>query len=266
LWVGKNGQLRAKCFAGCAELAVLAELRCDIAWVAAAPSHAEIEAEIAAAQEAARRAELALKIWNTAQPLTEDRVAIRYLRETRGLALPTLPVSLRQHANLYHNWSGTWWPALVARIDDAFGELAAVHRTWLDPNTGNKAPVTPPRAMLGPQRHGAIQLIESRGNNELLVAEGTETALAAGELDRWQRSVWAAISASGLMALHVPRRFDVVVIAADHDANGAGMHAANVLAHRLRKNRVHARVVLPPEVGTDWNDMLVAKKKQGTAA
>jgi hypothetical protein len=224
------------------------------------------EAEIVAAKEAAQRAEQALKLWEAAERLSEDDLAVRFLRETRGLALPALLTSLRFNTSLFHSWSGTRWPALIARVDDGCGEFAAVHRTWIDPSTGDKAPVTPQRAMLGPQQHGAIRLFENRASNELLVAEGIETALSAGALDHWQRSVWAAISTSGLMALHVPKRFSTVVVAADHDRNGAGEHAANVLAHRLRKKGVRAPVIKPPEVGTDWNDVLLTKKSGRRAA
>jgi hypothetical protein len=155
---------------------------------------------------------------------------------------------------------------MVAPVVDADGELTAVHRTWIDPITQDKAPVTPQRAMLGPQQHGAIRLFDNREGIELLVAEGIETALAAGELDHWQRSVWAAISTSGLMALHVPSEFSAVVIAADSDANGAGVRAANVLAHRLRKRGVRVRIVAPRRVGADWNEELLENKQQGTAA
>jgi hypothetical protein len=68
------------------------------------------------------------------------------------------------------------------------------------------------------------------------------------------------------MALHVTGEFSAVVIAADHDRNGAGERAANILAHRLRKERVRARVIKPPEVGTDWNDALLTKKQRRAAA
>jgi hypothetical protein len=262
LWV-KAGWLHAKCFAGCNETEVLAALGCDQTFTKPAPTDAEIEAEIAEARAAAEKAARALKLWEVAVPVVAEPgyLIYHYLTQVRGLAMPPsgVPEVLRDGGEIRH-LSGAYWPAMVARVDDAYGEFSAVHRIWLDPNTGNKAPVEPPRAMLGPQMHGAVRLFEHPTSNELLVAEGIETALAAGELDHWQRSVWAAISTSGLMALNVPRRFTAVVIAADHDANGAGEHAANVLARRLRKKRVSERVIKPPEVGADWNDVLRAKK------
>jgi hypothetical protein len=103
-------------------------------------------------------------------------------------------------------------------------------------------------------------------SHELLVAEGVETALAAGELDGWRRSTWSAISTSGLAALQVPKEFTTIVIAADKDANGPGERAARVLAHRLRKQGRRARIIAPAKVGTDWNDTLIENKARGSAA
>jgi Toprim domain len=265
LWVGKDGQLHARCFAGCSEQAVLAELDCATTFTTK-PSDADIQAEIAEAKQAEEKTGWALQIWEAASPVEPDHLAHYYLTKIREIALPSpLPATLREYGSLRHP-SKSYGPALVARIDDPDGAFMAVHRTWLDPITGNKAPVDPPRAMLGPQQHGAIHLFEHPTSSELLVAEGIETALAAGEMDRWQRTVWSVVSTSGMKALHVPRKFSAVVIAADNDVSGAGQHAANILAHRLRKKRVPVRVIKPPEVGADWNDVLLTKKRGRAAA
>jgi hypothetical protein len=66
--------------------------------------------------------------------------------------------------------------------------------------------------------------------------------------------------------LAVPPRFRRVLIAADNDANGAGMKAANVLARRLRRVGVQVRV-RTPEIGNDFNDELMARlaSRQGGA-
>jgi hypothetical protein len=265
LWIGRDGRLHARCFAGCSEQAVLAELDCATTFTSV-PSPAGIDAEIAAAREAAQRTEQALSLWMAAEPLSrDDLVVARYLRGTRGLAPPTLPASLRISASLFHSWSGTRWPALVARVDDAFGEFASVHRTWIDPSTGDKAPIAPQRAMFGPQQHGAIRLFDNRESDELLVAEGVETALSAGEMHHWKCEVWAAISSSGLIGLHVPKRFSTVAIAADNDKTGSGMRAGNALAHRLRKRGVHTRVIQPAALGCDWNDVLRGRKQRAAS-
>jgi hypothetical protein len=265
LWIGRSGQLRARCFAGCAETAVLTALGCPATFIQPTPTDADIAAEIAEAQHADRNTSRALALWEGAAPVVAGNLGEHYLRARRGLTLPAIPDCLRETGSLLHPWSSSYWPMLIAKVVDPSGGFTAVHRIWLNPATGDKAGVDPPRAMLGPAQHGAIRLFDNRSSNELLVAEGIETSLAAGELDGWQRSVWAALSTSGLRGLGVPKRFRAVVIAADNDANGAGVHAANVLRIRLRSKGVRARVIAPPIAGTDWNDVLI-EKKRGAAA
>jgi hypothetical protein len=264
LWIGRSGQLRARCFAGCAETAVLTALGCPATFIQPTPTDADIEAEIAEARRADQNTSRALALWEAAAPVMPGNLAEFYLRERRGLTLPAIPDSLRETGSLWHAWSKSYWPALLAKVVDPFGEFTAVHRTWLNPANGDKAPTDPQRALLGPQQQGAIRLFDNRDTNELLIGEGIETSLAAGELDHWRRSVWAACSTSGLMRLHVPKQFAVVVVAADNDLSGAGEHAARVLEHRLRKRGVHARVIKPPTTGHDWNDVLL-KTRQGRA-
>jgi hypothetical protein len=266
LWIGGAGQLRARCFAGCAETAVLTALGCPATFIQSTPTDADIAAEIAEAQHAERNTRRAMALWKAAAPVMPGNLVEFYLRERRGLALPAIPGCLRETGSLWHPWSTSYWPGLIAKVVDPSGGFTGVHRTWLNPATGDKVPLDLPRAMLGPQQHGAIRLFDNRDNNELLIGEGLETSLAAGELDHWKRSVWAACSTAGLMRLHVPKQFAVVVVAADNDLSGAGEHAARVLEHRLRKRGVHARVIKPPKPGTDWNDFLVAKKQHGRAA
>jgi putative DNA primase/helicase len=262
LWISKGGRLRAHCFAGCSEIAVLAALSCTEEAVKPTQTDAELEAEINVARQIERNARMAQALFEAAFPIDPNDVVGCYLRETRCLSLPSSVLAAFRGGVIRHP-TGSYWPAMLARVDDPEGAFTAIHRTWLDP-TGNKAPVAPQRALLGPQSRGAVRLFDHLRSWELLVGEGIETCLAAGELDRWQRSVWSAISTTGLMSLHVPKRFRRVIVAADNDANGAGEQAANVLARRLRKQGVAVQVRMPPEVGTDWNDWLLAKHRGKT--
>jgi hypothetical protein len=166
---------------------------------------------------------------------------------------------------LWHPESRKHWPALVARVTAGDGQLLAAHRTFLDHETAGKAPVEPARKLRGSIRGGACRVFDP-GGDTLLVAEGIETALAALMLSRWAYTGWAAISTSGLAALHVPGRFRRIVIAGDNDANGAGLRAAKTLAKRLRAAGRLVGIRMPRRVGSDWNDVLIEKTKQGEAA
>ena len=219
---------------------------------------------------AQRRRELREKlnrIWSATTPVTSESLVARYLTETRKITLPVIPRTLRFHPRLYHGPTGMFAPAMVALVLDHSGRAIAIHRTWLDPATLDKAFGADSRMMLGPCHGAAVHLGGDKYAGQLLVGEGIETTLAAGQLAAVGPgiAVWAALSTSGLRTLTVPRRFRHAVIAADHDANGAGAEAAEDLAHRLRRHGIPVDVRMPRTPGSDWNDALLAQRAGGEA-
>jgi hypothetical protein len=281
VYAGRDGRLHAGCFARCAEHKILAgiadrlgitlaELRSKKALtggtgssggnVGQAAALATVDAMIKTAKKTVERQEKAVDVWDEARPLEPGDLADRYLQETRGLDLPGFPETLRLHPGLWHGWSNTTWPALVAAVTDTDGSITGVHRTWLDPATAAKAAVEPQKASLGELKYGAVRLIEVEGSDTLIVAEGIETALAAWELWKKRFSVWAAISVPGLEALIVPPQFKRVLVAADHDSNGAGQKVAKVLAHRLRLEGRQVAIHWPETPDTDWADYLLSQR------
>jgi hypothetical protein len=223
------------------------------------PSAHNVEAEIEEAKRAVEVQERIEAIWAKAQPAAKDDPVARYLRDTRGLNPPCIPATIRFSPSLWHGWSSSSCPAMLAQVVDADGIALGLHRTWLTVITGNKATIDPNRAAIGAIKGGSVRLWEVSGSTDLLVAEGLETTLAAAQLAGWKYPAWAAISSSGLLALDVPRHFERVIIAADNDE--AGMKAAHVLAHRLRKRGRRVAIKAPPSVGEDWNDYLLSRQR-----
>jgi hypothetical protein len=214
-------------------------------------------------RRAAAAYDTAERCFQAAKPIERGDLADRYLRG-RGIALEHYPAALRLHPALWHRESKKAWPGLIAKVTASNGQLLTVHRTFLNQETAGKAPVDPVRKLASSMRGGAVRLYDP-GGDTLLVAEGIETALAALVLSRWSYTGWAAISTSGLVALHVPGRFCRVVIAADNDASGAGLRAAKTLAKRLRGVGRRIDIRLPNRNGADWNDVLI-EMEQGEAA
>jgi hypothetical protein len=115
-----------------------------------------------------------------------------------------------------------------------------------------KAPVDPPKAMLGACSGGAVRLTSAP--SRLVVAEGIETALslASGLLDG-PATIWAALSTSGVRALSLPVGLKQLTIAYDGDASGRA--AALALTKRAHASGFEVNL-LDPGDGRDFNDVL----------
>ncbi len=177
---------------------------------------------------------------------------VRYLAG-RGIVLPP-PLALRWMPRCRHP-SGIYLPAMIAAIVDVAGRLIGLHRTYLRPDGSGKADVEPAKAMLGRATGGAARL--AAPCETLLIGEGVETCLAA--MQATGMPVWAALSTAGLVALVLPPGVSQVVILADHDRNGAGERAAHIAAARWLAEGRRVRIAMPPEPGSDFNDVLLGR-------
>ena len=251
---GSNGRLLAKCHTGCDFADVMAALRglglIEGGGAYVAPDRAALaERDAQERADAAKRAAQAERLWEEAMPIGGTG-AEAYLR-CRGI-VGALPPTLRFHPACWHQ-TAKRFPAMVARLEGATG--FAVHRTYLQPDGLSKANVAPAKAMLGATAGGAVRLAPGQG--ALAVAEGIETALSlsCGLLSA-PAAVWAALSASGMAALHLPPKPSRLIVASDGDK--AGREAAHALAERASALG-WAVSLLPAPEGADWNDILTGK-------
>ena len=90
-----------------------------------------------------------------------------------------------------------------------------------------------------------------------MIAEGIETGLAATQA--CGVPAWAALSTSGMRALVLPPLVHTVILLADHDVNGSGERAARAAADRWLAEGRRVRLALPPEPGSDFNDLLLGR-------
>ncbi|MFY0992726.1 DUF7146 domain-containing protein [Halomonas sp. C05BenzN] len=209
-------------------------------------------------------------------PLCQSATALAYLRH-RGLGelidRGDLPPGWRAHPGLAY-WEvddqdrpqrlGDF-PALVAPVRTADGQLASVHRTYLQQDGRGKAPVASPKKLARPAweraTHGAAIALYPLEGDRLALTEGVETALAV-RLAQPGLPVWACVTAGGLARWEPPTGIRSVWIMADRDRSGTGQQAARALRYRLGRQGLRVRVCLPPcpipdhAKGLDWLDVL----------
>jgi putative DNA primase/helicase len=256
-----DGKILVHCHAGCDQKPVIAALRSRGLWPENGPQRSNRSTVRATStnqpgRDDAKRTEAALAIWNAAVS-AEGSLVETYLA-ARNLHLAS-PETLRFHSGLNHR-SGGIWPAMVALVTRGIDDTPlAIHRTFLAHDGSGKAPIDPQKMMLGPCRGAAVRLAPA--GDALMLGEGIETCLAA--MQATGHPTWAALSASGLLALDLPPHVRDVIVLADGDE--AGKAAACGAALRWKREGRRVRIAHAPD-GRDFNDMLVgwaSNKKEG---
>lgn len=181
-----------------------------------------------------------------------------YLTIERGISI-NIPEVIRHHPGVSHPYENGLHQAMICKVwkwDK--GTLCAVHITFLNAN-GTKANPSPNKIMRGRIKGAGVWLGEPM--DRLNIAEGVETALSVFELTGVPTV--AALSTSNMSALILPKTVTSVVIAADHDT--PGLKAAQKAAAKFIEQGIKTRITVPPEKGSDWNDVLQMQAKRSAA-
>jgi hypothetical protein len=176
-----------------------------------------------------------------------------YLR-ARGITARLDWPSLRFHPALWYRPVGhpgrdaarESWPGLLAAVTDAYGRITGVHRTWLDRQRPEKAPLTDPRRALGQLLGNGVRF--GRATDVLAAGEGIETMLALKSVLP-DLPMIAALSANHLAALDLAPMLARLYVARDRDA--AGRMAAERLHARGRDAGIEVRDLMPAR--SDFN-------------
>jgi hypothetical protein len=231
------------CHAGCVRINVLGELRWRGLWPI------EHRSEPKPRREGRDHRQAAHEIWSRSRAAL-GTLAERYWR-SRGLVIQ-IPPTLRFHPAQKHADTGSLLPAMVAAVQAPDRSISAIHRTFLRADGAGKAQVSSPRKMLGSVRGCAVRL--AAAGPALAIGEGIETCAAYMQITGMP--AWAAMSASGLMAIGLPPLplASTVFILTDLDA--AGERAAEATAARLDREERIVKIVRPT-IGNDIADALV---------
>ena len=218
---------------------------CD---VPAVPRISMAQLEAQAAAEAARKRELARRIWSESKMIT-DCLPSRYLRERRGIRYWQSTL-LRWHPEC--PWEKGKAGCIVAPVHDLDGDVVGVWR--IKPALEGKVE----RKGLGTMKGCSSRLFPGKGGR-LAVTEGVEDALAAHLLtEGWP--AWAALSAGNMGELELPPQYRELMILADADP--AGIEAGKKLAARMMAEGRHVTLGAPSQ-GKDANDVLRGETSHG---
>lgn len=210
-----------------------------------------------AESSAAEHAEI-VALWKGGQPVALSNPAGLYLRNRLGFEVQSR--ALRFHPAI--PFGETTRMGMLSAFVDTNGELAGLQRTYLT-SEGQKAPMKNSRLTIGKLPDGgAVRLRRLEAKHSVLgIAEGVETALAAEAIFRVP--FWAALNANRLVAWEPPEGFKDILICGDNDANKDGQKSAYTLANRLEiSKKIVTQVEIPPDVGTDWNDVHTRQRGQ----
>ena len=184
---------------------------------------------------------------------SDDALVADYLA-SRGLSVSSSALFGRRACPFFDGGLVGHFPAVIAPILAPDGALVSAQRLyWAD--------VTPRKKTMeavGTINGAAVRLHDC--DDELGVAEGVETALAAFEL--FGVPTWAALSANGVRTFVLPPDVRRLHIFADNDSNFVGQGAAYDLARRVRHDAPEVEVVVnvPDYPDSDWLDVLAERR------
>jgi putative DNA primase/helicase len=255
---GADGRLLVHCYGGCdfprvyAELVQYGLLDGDDVDLGSPPSEL-ITPFRNDADQRRRKIQQAREIYDSG--VWDERIDV-YLR-SREIRL-TSPV-LRFQEQAPHRL-GARLPAMLAPVVDVDAAPIGVHMTFLKKDGAGKAdlPKEYQRECRGVIHGGAIRLMPFDPGVELILCEGVETSLAAAEI--FGLPCWSAVYAGGLRSLVLPPDVRRVILAADNDLSGAGQRNALAAYDRWIREGRSVRIVAPPVVGDDFNDVLIKRR------
>jgi hypothetical protein len=207
-------------------------------------------------QPATKTLKLSIRLWQATVPI-RGTLAERYLLETRGLDLATLPgidAVLRFHPRC--PFDGNNHPCVIALFRDVeTDEIAGIHRIAL---TAGAEKID--RMMLGSwPRPRAIKL--RAGNDQLVAGEGIETVIA-GAMRRADTSstLWALGSAGAVEKLPLVPGFTGLTVLVDREASNVGLDNARACTERWRRAGRKTCLAVPHQANADFNDLINPKR------
>lgn len=217
----------------------------------------EVMGDIPAVQAKAGRSEREKReamqaLWSSSARVQTNDPVWQYLNRRTGLT--SFPLCLRTRDRLrYHDDVPSFHWGMIAKVMGHDDVPATLHRTYLTAD-GHKAAVTDPRRLMNGDLPKGCAVRLAPYTDVLGIAEGIETAFSASKM--FGVPCWAALNAGMLSSWIPPTDVKKIIVFGDNDLSFTGQEASYALARRLRSQEFDVRVEIPPDVDTDWNNVL----------
>ena len=247
------------CYAGCSQSAIIDALRARGLWHGGHAEDPPTAAERNRGRSPAQKRAYAAAIVNEAERLggyaRAQRSLIKYFQRRGIVRVP--PTTLFAADALGRG------PAMIYEITDGVTFLSC-QITWLTPDRTKKRDAAPQRQFFAPIKSGFIKLYEGEldPSAKLVIGEGVESALSAAQICGGIPAI-AALNAGNLPEISPPIASEYI-IAVDNDINGVGQKNAQALKVILARAGHKVWCAIPPRKGTDWNDFIVERARDGT--
>jgi Ti-type conjugative transfer relaxase TraA len=221
------------------------------------------EAKKKAASEKAQKIANARYYYNSAQPI-KGTLGEKYLKEYRHI--PGDIEVLRFHPRVKDPDTKTYHPAVVFAARDVANEITAVQAIMLNPQTGNKSKEVDVVKRTRGAVKGSAVLIHQGSGNEVIIAEGVETA-ASLITAKPKANIYATLgnikNAAHLSWIADKHNTKEFYFAADNDGkNKQNINALKAVAKILKYEHNIACYMALPELSPekekyDFNDVLM---------
>jgi hypothetical protein len=185
-------------------------------------------------------------------------------RRPGGLALPPDCIDVRFHPRCPFGKDGAgrtiYTPAMVALVRNIISNKPqAIHRTAIDLRGNKRAELGDNgRMSLGPTKGGAVKLTpDEHVTIGLGIGEGLESTLSLRRLPEWKDSpVWSVLFDGGIKEFPVLPGIEALVVAVDHDLNGAGQRSTLAAVERWSAVGREVIAIKSDQPGEDLNDVV----------
>lgn len=181
-----------------------------------------------------------------------DGPAAQYLAQ-RGLLPASDQLRYLARTPLGPRGAVQFLPAMLAAVTSDIG-IIAVHRTFLNVESGKLAAFDRPKRALGSLGFGSVRLAPPV-QGRLGLAEGIESALSAMQL--FGIPCWATLGNERFGLVAIPESVGELHLFIDNDAGGALAEQRALKAYAAPHRVIHSRA--PASSGFDWNDELKSR-------